>query len=282
MPSQRLETELLQDIIEKLAEGPREEWLPALITCARAHSAFTDASQKRIFEEVTLYSHPSGTYEGAQPPVLGIRTPEGDAIFERTRQFAIAVEGNAKLASYVKKLTYRFNQGSLHNSRFLLNAIRRMTSVVELTVGVYTLQADRGITGLGIDGDTVSAIVTLMEQPHLKAIRFEGVLGFLLESMRASPGLRTLSLKEFAHSPGEFGLPSEKLLKTANLETLICDGISMQDGINFCLSRNPTSGTRSILSRVQNVELILSEWDITEDSLHVPFLRQAECLKRFK
>jgi hypothetical protein len=60
MPPQ-LATELLQHIVEMLAEGPSGGCLQALIACSTTSSALLYVNQKHTFRFVVLYAHPKGT-----------------------------------------------------------------------------------------------------------------------------------------------------------------------------------------------------------------------------
>ena len=201
-----LANEILQHVIEKLAEGPRDDWLQSVIACSTTNSALLPISQKHIFKSVTLYSHYTNTYEGAAAP---IRARINLAIEKKTGLFLRTMAKSPHLGSYVKELTYRLNTGSVHKGGFVLRAIHQLPNVESLCEGIYNLPQNAGIIGIGLDEETISMVAELMRGPQLARLELDSLLGFPLESLRVAEGLKTLVLREIAHAPGEYGLPHE-------------------------------------------------------------------------
>ncbi|KAJ3502611.1 hypothetical protein NMY22_g18526 [Coprinellus aureogranulatus] len=241
MPSQRIATELIQHIVQKLGELPREEGIPALIACSTANSALLETSQKQIFRCVALYSYSHERYDLPQGTPVHDNAAAGlptniESLHRSTYLFLGTILRNQRLASYVTDLTYRFDRYTRGDdgTDAVLQAIRQLPAIINLYVGIYNLPTEpRGLGSLTMDS----------------------VLGLPLEIIRASPRLETLILRETATFPGEFGLPSAELSMTPRLRNLTCDHASVYEGVGFWLRQGASPSGIAILSHLESLDI---------------------------
>ncbi|TEB20437.1 hypothetical protein FA13DRAFT_1717702 [Coprinellus micaceus] len=153
-----LANEILQHIIEKLAEGPQDDWLHALLP----------TSQKHIFKSVTLYSHPTDTYGGAATPIRATITVTIKINCKKTRLFVRTMAENPHLGSSVRK------------SGFVLRAIRQLPNVECLCVGIYNLPSNAGTIGIWLD--------SLLGFPLESLRAAEGLKTLVLREIAHAPG----------------------------------------------------------------------------------------------
>ena len=124
MPT-KLATELLQHIVELLAEGPRAECLQALIACSTASSALLYASQKYIFRSLVLYTDLKGTeYHQSLYGVCGEISHGIHAGRDRTNLLLLrTLSRSPRLSLYVRDLILRCGRSPSRSDPFALRII---------------------------------------------------------------------------------------------------------------------------------------------------------------
>lgn len=195
MSSQRLATELLQHIVEKLGEdNETKEGLQALVACSTTNSALLDVSQKHIFRSVTLYD---------QVPELPRPTPlDSDACYERTQLLLRTFQENPRFVPLAQSLSYYFSPGFSGRPGALLDSIRQFANVETLLVGFYASPINRGVVASTFDEETLSAVFDIMKRPRFRKLVVDSVLSFQMEMIRGAPGMQELILRNSASNWG--------------------------------------------------------------------------------
>ncbi|KAJ3508662.1 hypothetical protein NMY22_g16542 [Coprinellus aureogranulatus] len=281
MHEQRLPTELLERIVDKLAEAPRDECLPTLISCATASSAMKDISQKYIFETVTMHSPYSTASKWYQHRTLPTTDERGSlavihSLCNRTKLLVATLARNPRLGLYARKLIFRFNsqesqlsEADLLYNRTLLDTIDNLPNLVSLDCGTY----DR--TAWPLQSNSVTdKLYAVIHRPTLRSLRLYEARCFHVGTLEAAPGLQELFLMCCVDWRQRPGIPkSGSPLKS--LKLLTCDWPSLYFA-------GPSKFAD--LSQIQELDFIVDAFrDLSEGSRYnYDLLSKAECLRELK
>lgn len=205
--------ELIQLVVDNLAEEIREGRAEDLLSCSLANKALRHAAQTHLFETVQLW--PS-------PPSLQDPPPDQAARDERALLFIQLLKKNPALGVHVRRLDYQVNQFPRNDEDRLddlLQAIEMMPNVTNLTLGYRKIvipwtegrlmprapiprelvfQDRRGISGEDPHSRWKCAVVALIQRTGLKTLRLARIRMLPLHSL--SPSIRTLSLQDSSFS----------------------------------------------------------------------------------
>ncbi|TEB20141.1 hypothetical protein FA13DRAFT_271569 [Coprinellus micaceus] len=233
--------ELIQLIIDNLAQETREGCAEDLLSCSLAHNALRHAAQKHLFETVQLW--PS-------PPSLQDPPPYQAALDERALLFVQLLKKNPALGLHVRRLDYQVNQFPRNDEDRLddlLQAIEMMPNVTDLTLGYRRIvvpwteghrmlmapiprelvfQNRKGTSGEDPHSRWKRAVVALIQRTQLKTLRLAKIRILPLYSL--SPSIRTLYLQDSSFSLDRPLEPFEN--RCVKLESLNCED---DEAVNF-------------------------------------------------
>lgn len=202
MPQPILPTEIVDNIIEKLAEGPKRSCIQALLSCSVASRSFRGPCQQRIFRDVTLASPPISRISQSNLVVH----PQTYSIFRRTRLFVDVVTRNACLSAHVEHLTYELTSVTHYSSErdcrdrdYVLSSFPLLPNVKAFTLGVHNPEEDLSLAISLSDEPTERAMLAMIRRPQVQSLALSFIsdldITFLHEVMGAA---RTLSLRRCA------------------------------------------------------------------------------------
>ncbi|KAJ3530697.1 hypothetical protein NMY22_g8467 [Coprinellus aureogranulatus] len=225
--------EILDLILDHVAQEPRNKCLPTLRSCSLAHSTFVASCQKRIFIEVSLLSPPTD-------PGLIQMLP-----FVRGLSFVDTVTRNSRLASYVERLTYFLCEGDLilnfadyHlKKKQIVDAIATLPNLTHLAIRPAEMWPYYSL--VSIDDETMGALLSILQRGHLRSLILHRVRCGV-EILPAVGHLETLTLFHIRFIDADhLATPRSSLAndrKGKRVRDLTCDDFSYEE-VNQYLSR---------------------------------------------
>lgn len=157
MASPKVPTELVDIILENLANDGLEISKTALRSFCLAGKALVPLCQKRLFREVVL-----------QPDVFEMPTGLVESRHNITRLFAKLVQERPHLADYVRHLTYRYSNGG-EVGKVVEEALKKLRLVSHLELHVEN-PWETGTTYFSDGPRHAQAILSLVQRPQLRTL----------------------------------------------------------------------------------------------------------------
>ncbi|KAJ3519432.1 hypothetical protein NMY22_g13207 [Coprinellus aureogranulatus] len=280
LPPYMLPAGIIDNIIEKIAEGERRSWLRTLLSCSVASRSFVEPSQQRIFRDVTLVSPPVSRISRSNLVVH----PQTYTMFNRTLRFVDVITSNPRLRDFVEHLTYeltsipQYSSGKDRRDRdYILGSFRLLPNVKAFALGVSNPEEDSSLA-IGLSDEfTERAVLAMIRRPQVASFSLRCISDFdIIFLHEAMSTVKSLSLRKCAiegiWSEDEQDVDrtlalhrakSRLLFEEPLLQHLACDGDSLQRCINIYLGlhgeRRGVASTLNSLSFLQTLDLILPE-----------------------
>ena len=193
MPPSTLPVEIIDNIIGKLAQGPRTSYIQDLLSCCMTSRVFVQPSQHRIFRHATLLSPPVARISQSNLVVHA----QTYRTFDRTLRFVSVVTANSRLGEYVEDLTYELASVphySLEKDRrerdHVLGAMDLLPNVTTFTLGVHNPEEDSSLV-LAIsmtDLRTEHAVLSLIRRAKVRTVSLRFISDFDIDFLNVVMG----------------------------------------------------------------------------------------------
>lgn len=190
MAPSTLPVEIIDNIIGKLAQGPRSSYIRDLLSCCMTSRVFVQPSQPRIFRDVTLLSPPVARISRSNLVVHA----QTYRTFDRTLHFVGIVAANPRLGEYVEDLTYELASVphySLEKDRQerdrVLEAMDLLPNITAFTLGVHNAEEDSSLA-LAIsmtDLRTEHAVLSLIRRAKVRTVSLRFISDFDIDFLSA-------------------------------------------------------------------------------------------------